>query len=803
MKRFYLALCLFSFITLTAISQPPQYGQASFSVSGKITDANTQSPMEYCTVSLFNAENDSLVNGSVTNDKGTFNLTKLKPGSYYIEASFIGFTAQKTEPFTLNGKTPNHNVGNIKLSTDAKVVDEVEVTAIRSTIKYEIDKKVVNVDKQLAASDGDATDVLATVPSVQVDINGNVKLRGSGEFQVLINGRPSILSGSDALRQIPASQIKNIEIITNPSAKYDAEGTAGILNIILKENKAGGLSGLVGVRAGLWKNYGGNAALSYRAKKVTITATGDFNNRNMPRDFEAERTTNTATSSFLTETNGERIWTFRNFGASAGIEYNPNKNHSVSVKGAWRNWSMLVDDDVTIKNTDLLVDTSNTYRNINDTKRGGPNYQLAADYQFNTKTNGKLYLHAQFNKNNFNEEVLNYSSNEMDVVFAGTRSTENGPGTRLRFNLDYEHSFGEHAKIEIGGVQQLRWNEEDIQSFNLNPSTNEYINQTQFNRTIKTQRHMRAFYGTYSNKWKKLGYKIGVRAEHTDRQIEVAAYNTTIQVKRLDLFPSVHTSYNVNDKNQLFLSYSKRIKRPRPWFLQPNQIFLDPLTIFEGTPDILPTFSHNIEAGWLKRFKKNGSFSTEFYYRRDINVMEFTQLPFRDNIIVMQPQNVGDANTVGIEAKVNYQPKKWWDIDLTGNLYRYSINGNLQGFDFDNARTSWSARLNNYFVIKKNTKFQLEARYQSKEAFSLGETEGFFTLNAGFSQSLLKNALTLGLQARNLAGTVVENQTTTQNNYFLNTINRPKWPNLMASVTYRINNYRPKRSKHQNQEVDY
>ncbi|MEZ4915745.1 MAG: TonB-dependent receptor [Chitinophagales bacterium] len=268
MKRIFTFFIISNLFVISALAQ------SNFSISGIVKDNDTKQVMEYATVSLYNTSDSSLVTGLVTNLEGKFTLDNLKPGNYYVDVSFIGFKSKKIGNLVLSPSNPKIVLPVTYLGADADVIGEVEVTAIKQSVKYELDKKVVDVDKNIAASSGTAADVLATVPSVQTDIDGNVSLRGSSNFKVFINGRPSVLDANDALQQIPASTIENIEIITNPSAKYDAEGTGGIINIITKKQKLEGFSGIINVRGGIWDTYGGDATLSYRKKRFTFLIVG-------------------------------------------------------------------------------------------------------------------------------------------------------------------------------------------------------------------------------------------------------------------------------------------------------------------------------------------------------------------------------------------------------------------------------------------------------------------------------------------------------------------------------------------------
>ena len=797
MHRLLLSFLILFIFQIHFSQGPPQGsyggGESPFKITGKVIDKDTKIPMEYCTVSLFKADG-SLVGGNITDETGTFVIDKLVPGNFYLEVSFLGFEKQKIESVTLSKENMVTNVGTISLMPNAEQIQEVEVSGIRSNVKYEIDKKVINVDKQIAASSGSAVDVLENSPAVQVDVEGNVSLRGSQGFQVLINGRPSVLDANEALKQIPASSIENIEIITNPSAKYDAEGTAGIINVITKKDSQKGFSGMISARAGLYENYGGDITLSYNAGKVTYSLSGSYNDRNSPTFLTSELETNLNGNVVNTQSTGLTEWKFRNYNIKPGIEIRPNDFNTINLAFSYGGWKMFVDNELNFTQENKTTNTVSEYSSINDTERGAPFYQGQVDYTLKFNNKSHIMFHTSYAKRDFEEEVYNYEYDAVGNLADAILSTEGGPVDRVRINLDYTYPVQENGKIELGFMQNIGWSADDNQGYDFILATEEFVENQQFASKVDYTRNVRAFYGTYSNKWKKLGYQLGVRTENTDRTISVSGTTEEYKIQGLDFFPSLHFSYNITEKNQLFASYSRRINRPPGWQLEPNTIWLDANTLWSGDPNIKPRMIGSYELGWLKYFKEKGSFSLEIYYRNEQNVIEFVRSAYSEDVILMQPTNVGTQHSAGVEARLNIKPFKWWDVDITGNTFGYKLNADLNGNTFDRKGFAWNTGINNYFVIKKNTKIQFDGRYNSKQKNAQGEFGDFFSFNAGISQSFLKRALTISLQARDLFNTTAYEQTNNVNqDYYLYNKRDPKSPRLMLNVSYRINNYRAKR----------
>lgn len=770
------------------------FAQQNLSISGKVKDNQTKQAMEYATVSLYKQADSSLITGLVTNADGKFTLENLQPGNYYIDASFIGFKSKKVGGLALNNSNPNIVLPDIFLGTDATVVGEVEVTAIKQSVKYELDKKVVDVDKNIAASNGTAADVLSTVPSVQTDIDGNVSLRGSSNFKVFINGRPSVLDANDALQQIPASTIENIEIITNPSAKYDAEGTGGIINIITKKQRYEGFSGIVNVRGGIWDTYGGDATLSFKKKRFTFLLSGNYNHNARPGKTETVLNTTLNDTTVSTINSGTENRKFTRYNINAGIEYDITDNHYLGFSYGYGGFKMNSVDELNYKYINRTTGYEEEFDNYNESFRQGPFHEFALNYGGTFKNKHEIKAGVNFNFRDFEEEVNNYNL-ENDALTNNTKSQEIGPSNRLRINIDYTAPVGENSKFEFGFLQELSNGTDENSFFTKNLITNQFEEDLLYYSSIKTKKDIRAFYGTFSSKWKKLGYQIGVRSEHTNRSILSQNANTEYKVKRLDLFPSVYLSYQFNDKHQTFLNYTKRIQRPRGWDLEPNVIYTDANTIRGGNPNLLPEYVHSVELGWLYNFSKKGTWSNEVYFRNVQNVISRITEPVSYNLNQVMPYNVGSSNSLGFESSVSYLLLKWWNADLMANLFYFNLKGSYLNQNFDRSNFSYNFRWNNYFTIKKNTKFQFNASYESPMVTAQGKDKYRLRFDAGFSQTLFNKQLTIGLQARDLFNTFKFQSENSGTNFTSTRISDPKSPSVILSLSYKINNFKAKKQE--------
>jgi outer membrane receptor protein involved in Fe transport len=780
-----------SFLLNIVFAQGP-----AFSISGKVVDQKSKSSMEYCTVSLFDAQTNQLLTGVVSDIEGKFTLTQLKPGQYYLEISFIGFEVKRIDDILVSMAMPKQDLGIIYLGSDATVVKEVEVTALKSSVRYELDKKIVDVDKNITAANGTAVDVLATVPSIQQNIDGDISLRGSTGFLVLINGRPSVLDANEALRQIPANTIKNIEIITNPSARYDAEGTAGIINIITKKKADEGLSGIVNARGGTFNSYGGDATLALKKNKFTYTLSGNYRHNDRPGTYSStlNTTLNDTTVSTINDGNKKRTWV--NYNVKGGIEYRPTKNQFIGLSYTYGGWRFDNEDELDFSFVNQATGEVEEFVNRNESARKGPFHEIIMDYGYDFNKESKLSAHFSYNRRGFEERIYSERFDDFDNLIFGTQSSEIGPSERFRFNIDYVIPIEDHSKFELGLMQQYNTSDEENIAYQKDVVSGDLIEQPQFYSDVKYKTNIRAFYGMFSSKLDKFSYQIGLRTENTLRDIYVKNTGASFIVDRLDFFPSLSVSFNHSENHQFFVNYSKRINRPRGWYLEPNAIFTDANTLWQGNPGILPEYIHSFEAGWLFNFKKKGSWNNELYLRRELNTMQVVRVPLDFELTRQFPENVGTSNSLGLESSLSLLPFKWWNTDLLANLFYFNLKGSYQDEIFDRSSFSYILRWNNYFKITKTTKLQFNGSYSSPIVNAQGRESYTIMFDAGLRQDFFDGKMNLGIQVRDLFNTYVNRSWLDGNNFDFERENDPRGPSVVFSASYSINNYRPKRSQY-------
>lgn len=782
-------------------------------IKGAVIDAKSKEPLEYATVALYSASENKLITGTITDYMGHFKIDQPESGGYYLVITFIGLAEQKTDVFTVAEEADNINLGNFFLKSDSKELGEVEVVGKRAAIEYKIDKKVINVDKQITAEAGTAVDILESVPSVQVDVEGNVSLRGSTGFTVLIDGKPTILEPSDALRQIPSSSIENIEIITNPSVKYEPDGATGIINIVTKKNRLDGLSGIVNANAGMYGQYGGDFQLSYRMNKFNFILGVNYNKRTRPGTVQNERKTFSDDTSFFVNSFGDSKRQFIRSGIRAGIEYNPTKNDFISLAGRYGKWDMsnnstLRYDDWTLPGSDLF-----SYNSIDETKRGGTYYSIDGVYQhtfsksksdtpkpgsgqrkgFGMKPSLMHTLKLEFNYRNRNNDE--FATNELydlsDTLLGGKKNVEKGPSESLRLHLDYTLPVGKQDKFEAGLQSRMGKSHDITELWLYNAETGDVEFVPEFSNTTDYSRNIFAAYALYAGNAGQFGYQAGLRTEYTDRTISMSGEDDFV-LNRWDFFPTIHLSYNLPRDQQLMASYSRRINRARGWQLEPFITWQDAYNVRRGNPALKPEYIDSYDLGYLLKFGDN-FFSLEGYYRVTHNKVERVSSVYEENVMLHTFENVGQDFSLGLEAMLNLNLFKWWEMDLSGNFFNYKVEGILYEAPFKRTSTNWNSRFNNTFRLWKNGQFQVNSRYNSSSVTAQGTSSGYYTVDAAFKVSFLNRSLSANLQARDILGTSKRERITEGPDFRTYYNYDPKSPVIMLTISYRFNNFKTSR----------
>ncbi len=787
-------------IIIGAFAQQGQRNFSGGSVFGRVFDSSTMHIIEYANIVIFSLRDSSMVTGGVTNNEGSFKIILDKPGKYNVEIRFIGYDTEELE-VTVNPSTPNVNLGDILIHPSALTLSDVVVQGNRSPVTYEIDKKVVSPDQMQTVISGNAADVLANVPSVQVDVEGNVSLRGSQNFTVLIDGRPSMMDAQDALQQISAASIERIEIITNPTAKYDADGTAGIINIIMKKNLGQELNGIFNANAGMYDTYGGNFLINYQdGFKANIGL--DYNQRNFPGDQTMNNIyyleSGTSTINSLGEIERRRI----SFEGRAGIEFNLS-DHDVLTFGVWggrREGGFNSVDNFTefssIDSLELL------YSGNNERTREGTYYSLNSNY---TRTFGlpdhKLFAEFLFSKQSSDEFTTTAEFDNVSQI-SGKKTTENGPSTDFRGKVDYTLPFSDVSKFEAGYQGEIELSDESTGLYEYNPSNNEYEIQSQYSNITNYDERQHSLYSMYSDMLWMLNYQIGLRAEYTYRNIEVPLINQTFNIDRTDYFPSLHTSYKFTPVSTIMASYSRRINRPGGWALEPFPTWVDANNVRIGNPDLQPEFIDSYETG-IQTILGSVNLSTEIYFRMTTNKIEFVRTAIEDNVTLTTFSNVGEDYSLGGEVMLIFDLFGFWNVNLMGNLYNYRVEGSILNEPFSNESFNWQTRMNNTFKLWSSTQVQFNLNYNSPNVSSQGRWEEFFSSDLSVRQELIKNILAVTLQIRDVFGTAKREYTSEGTNLYNYNYFDMHTPALMLNLRYTFNNYKPKREGRDGESGDF
>ncbi len=810
--RFVVALWLGLFVTFPLFAQLPSHDIPK-SVSapggviyGKVKDKGEKMPMQYTNIVLYRLPDSTMVNGTITGKDGAFKFKGVKNGGYYLKIHFIGFKIKTISDIVLTNARRVKKLPVTYLEPVASTLHGVVVKASRSRISYQVDKQVVNVTKDLMASAGSAVDVLENVPSVDVDLNGNVTVRGSSNFTVLINGHPSVLEGNDALQQIPASTIQRIEIITNPTAKYDPEGVGGILNIILKKNKNLGINGVVNASAGNRKRYRGNALLGYRTKKINVYVSANGSFRNMYMSMNSRDLTYAGDTTNYRITNIDGVRNRKGFGLTGGLEYYPDKKTTLTLSGEYGGYGFGM-DNTSKRNIYTDPATTNNYsKSVSHSNRWGHYYNVQGDFLHKFNNSGhqiEAYAFYSGKSSDDRENQSDYNTdslwNDLGMPPSGLRTNTPDSSDNLRLKLDYSLPIGKKGKFEAG-YQSRFYNESGKYTYEtFDTVSEEWMSNENYNNVVDYKRNIHSAYASFKDVIKNFGYELGFRTEYTDRSVDNNNGKAPFIIKRFDYFPTAHLSYQLPEKYQVYSSYSRRINRPRQWSLNPFPIIIDPYNIRVGNPELEPEYIDSYELGLQKIFSKS-FLSFEAYYRKTTNKITRIRVLDTAGIMIHTSRNLNKDFALGAELMANLKFVKWFGLNVSLNLYQYRLEGNVQGSDVAANSTNWSARMTASFYLKHNFRVQLMGVYRSPTVTVQGTRKGFFYTNLAVRKDFFKRKLNLTLSARDLLGTAHYESAASGKGFYSYAVFRREWPVVSLNLAYIINNYRQKRKKNMNNQ---
>lgn len=777
-----LATILLILISHTAYSQAGE-------IYGNIIDSATSDPFAYAIVKVFNTGTEKLAGGATTNEDGEFAVKRLPLGTYDVSISFIGYETKTLRSIELSKKKKSHQLQNISLRSLTKELKEAVIIGGKPEITYEIDKKVVNVEDMQNTAGQTASEVLENVPSIIVSADGTVSLRGSSSFTLLIDGVPTILDASDALAQIPASSIQDIEIITNPSAKFNAEGTAGVINIITKKKKLQGISSLVNLTAGTFDNYNADAAFSLKKEKFAFDVNADYRRSYRPSDRIENRQTDY--DSVINDLNAEGIGgSLRNgWGTGLGFQWTPNSDNKVIIKTNYNQRYMRFFEEMDFENynNDVLIEKFFT---DDRTEVDMWSSSSSVTYQHNINSNKDHYISVTgiANLRYVDQVDSTLSYNGGDRLIRGNTYTEIGPSNMYRFNLDYKRPINDKYNFETGVQLQFGRSFDDGDNYQYNETTNEYNYLPLFSSDVDYVRDVHAAYALFGGQLEQFGFQGGLRGEYTYRTVSSDNFPDATTINRLNLFPSAHLSYTFENESQMLLSYSRRIERPRSWYFEPFVTWESLYSVRSGNPDLQPTYITVIDMGYMNPLGQQSYWSVEAYYRRMSGAVQWVQTTYQPGILISQPYNIGLGQRMGAEAALNYRFSDWYQLNTGFNIYYYDLKSTIGNEDLSANSLNYNINLRNTFRYKGYA-LQLNGRFRSGSVEPQGRRLSSFVADVSIKKSFYKNKLTFNLNTRNAFNTDRNISYVYTENVDIYRARTPQWPMIFLTVSVKLNNY--------------
>lgn len=792
------------------------HAQDEVKLTGKILDQATKTPLEYATVVIKSNIPGKLATGGITNENGEFNV-EVETGTYSISFEYIGFKSSTIEKKVIS---KDENFGTIYLSEDATALAEVEIIAEKTTVEIKLDKKIYNVGKDLTVRGGTVSDVLDNVPSVSVDVEGNVALRGNENVTILINGKPSGLVGlnsTDALRQLPAESIERVEVITSPSARYDAEGTGGILNIILRRSKLQGLNGAITANAGYNPSAGLSGNINYRTGDLNIFNTTSYNYREIPgntsdsrtnfnKEFDDDGNLIVDNPDTFVEESSEFDRIRKGFNTNFGVEWYINDSASLTT-------SILYSESDNESNTENLLNQFDSNRNLtSSTLRLDPEfeddktiqYAVNFDKQFDTSGH-KFTFDFQYEESSEDENSL-VNVNGLDSEKVATLEDQE----RILLQTDYVLPIGEKSQFEIGYRGNFNNQSTDYTVEFLNETTNQFEVDNNLSNLFNYREYLTAFYTQFGSKIGKFSYLLGLRFEDTQITLDQPTSGSFVKNQYSGFFPTVNLSYELSDSENVTLAYNRRLRRPRSRFVNPFPSRSSVTSVFQGNPSLTPSYSGTVDVGYVKRFGKY-TLDASAYFSRATDVFNFVSFDTGQTVIVdgeelpvinRTPINLATEERLGFEFTLGYRPSRKWNINANFNIFQNETEGiTPNGLNLGNTNTSWFARLNNKYTLPGQIDWQTRLVYRGPSADAQNERDGIFSANLAFSKDLFNEKASIAFNVSDLFNSRVRSQTTTTPTFMSESEFQWRERSFNLSFTYRFNQKKDRRQRQQNNDV--
>ncbi len=736
------------------------------SVSGKIIDAESKQALEYASVAVFKSNSD-LENGTITDSRGIFKIEKLPNETYFLRIQFLGYETLDTEGFTISGGQ-NINIGEIEVNPSAQLMEEISVSGVRANSSNQLEKQTYSSDQFESAKGGTAMDVLKNMPSVAVNGQGDITVRGSSGFLVLINGKPVVTDAQTILGQIPANMVNNVELITSPTAKYDPDGKAGIINITTKKGALNGKSLMVNAKYGfpstvnfgnerVAKRFGGDIMFNQKTEKWDISLGVNYDRNDIAgfRDGNMEIANPEENSLSKSPSQGERSFNRYNYAGRAALTYHFNDYNSLSLGVFTGKRYQERDANIYYNNSKWTLDTNEeisrfNYYNANKQVKQGTFTLGNVDYKHTFKDTSAITFSFLYEYDNLHGNTFNYNMTKPGgEVYQYVENPYKKPIDGYRIKVDYERNIGK-GKFETG--YQFRYYSQDgIYDYYVEPEIPDNPDLEFFSGTALSVNQINSFYGQYSEKREKLEYNVGLRYEYSQRDVKLSFDPEPHILNLSNFFPSVSALYNLPKDVKIKAAYSRRIQRASNNQLNPIPEREHSETLEMGDPDIKPEFVDLAELGITKSFEDGGSVFLTAYYMHGKNTVQRVNSVYNDSILNRVYTNVESSQNFGFETGLDWNPAEWWKLYFGANIYKQSFSGDLNILDdpaliVNNSGWVYSFNLNTTFDITETLSLNAKVNYLSDRPTAQGEDSRFLAPDLVLKKSFMDERFSLSLQ---------------------------------------------------------
>lgn len=773
----------------------PSAAKPKGSIQGSIKSFGSQLSIEFANLALYNTADSMLITGTISDPEGKFEIRDIPFGNYYLLVHFIGFQTERIDNIQLNTANRMYYTGEILLKEASENLEEVEILEEKNPLVYLIDKKVVNISKNLDAAGGTVASALENTPSVQVDMDGNVLLRGNSNFTVLIDGKPSVLSGSDALKQIPASLVENVEIITNPSAKYDPEGTSGIINLVMKKNAKNSNNGMINLSGGTFNNYAGDFSFNHFSSKVNYFVSGNYAQYASYPTSSLQGSRNFNDTSYTNSQQVDRKRISDPYAIEAGIDWYPNEANSFTAAYTYGHWGMLLNMDAKSweSNAQSLSTQYSTAHSEMDIQGKYHSANLSHEIKLDTLgqkllTNLSFTQWDGYNSTDIFEQFTDsaylnpYTSNH---AYLSKDNFDN----QYHVKIDYTKNYNQHNRLEAGFNGEYQYLKAEYLEKTKDNETQNWSIAEGGSKHMAFNQQIQAGYLTYSGKISGFDYLAGLRLEYLDRRISVEEDASQYPLYQFNIFPTLHITRQFEKGRQLQFSYSKRVNRPHEWSLNPFPVYSDSYVRQIGNPGLKPEFTDSYELNMMQRLS-TGFISLEGFYRQTKDAYTRTLQIDTTGIIVIGTENMDKNYAYGAEITCNLSLKKWWMIYSSISLYRYTVqdesSSNMLNVNTFNSDFSFS----NTFRLKSNFRIQLTGFYNAPKQTTQGYQFEMYGANLSLSKDFLQQRLNLTLSMRDIFHSVKYGFITDTEAISSRFLHVGEYPNISLRLSYKINDYK-------------